>query len=127
TFVVIPTLISSPENAREQVQKLEVHAAANPDPALRFALLTDFRDAPEPHMPGDDETLAAAREAVRDLNRRYGAAAGDGAPGSDRFFLLHRERRWNPQQGVWMGWERKRGKLEEFNDLLREPDAETSY
>ena len=131
TFVVIPTLLSSPENARAQVEALEVHAAANPDPALRFALLTDFRDADEQHQPGDDEVVEAAVAAVRDLNARTGRAGGDGAPGWDRFFLLHRERRWNPQQGVWMGWERKRGKLEEFNELLRTPsdrtDAETSY
>jgi hypothetical protein len=72
-------------------------------------------------VPGDAETLAAAVEAVRALNERHRSARskGDGAPAGDRFFLLHRERRWNPVQGVWMGWERKRGKLEEFNDLLR--------
>ena len=127
TFVVIPTLLSSPENAAEQVAKLEVHAMANPDPALRFALLTDFRDAPEPHRPGDDETLAAARAAIRALNARHGRTGDDTRDGRDKFFLLHRERRWNPQQGVWMGWERKRGKIEEFNELLRHPDAETSY
>ena len=77
-------------------------------------------------MPGDEAILDAARQAIRALNERA-ARAGDGAPAGDRFFLLHRERRWNPPQGVWMGWERKRGKLEEFNDLLRDPDAETSF
>ncbi len=127
TFVVVPTLVTSPENARQQVQQLEVQALANPDPMLRFALLTDFTDAPEPAMPGDEATLAAAVEAVRALNRRHRDARGD------KFFLLHRERRWNPQEGAYMGWERKRGKLEEFNRLLRdpaaraEPGAETSY
>ncbi|MEM1041883.1 MAG: glucoamylase family protein [Bacteroidota bacterium] len=131
-FVVIPTLLSSPENARAQVEALEVHAAANPDPALRFALLTDFRDAEAQHAPGDDAIVEAAVHAVRALNARTGRAGGDGAPGTDTFFLLHRERRWNERQGVWMGWERKRGKLEEFNDLLRTPpdkwaDAETTY
>ena len=111
------------------VERLEVHALANPDAALRFALLSDWADAPEKEMPGDDATLDAAREAVRALNARARAAraSGDGAPSGDRFFLLHRERLWNEAQGVWMGWERKRGKLEEFNDLLRDPDAETSY
>ncbi|WP_420455106.1 GH36-type glycosyl hydrolase domain-containing protein [Rubrivirga sp.] len=128
TFVVIPTLITSPEHAREMAERLEVHALANPDAALRYALLTDWADAPEQSMPGDQATVQAARDAIRRLNERSHAARaqGDGAPG-DRFFLLHRERLWNPAQGVWMGWERKRGKLEEFNDLLRDPDAETSY
>ncbi len=127
TFVVVPTLISSPENARAQVEALEVHAAANPDPALRFALLSDFRDADEQHKPTDDAIVEAAVETVRALNARTGRAGGDGAPGTDKYFLLHRERRWNERQGVWMGWERKRGKLEEFNELLRDPDAETTY
>jgi cellobiose phosphorylase len=129
TFVVIPTLITSPEHAREMVERLEVHALANPDAALRYGLLTDWADAPQKEMPGDEATVDAARRAIRRLNERARAARarGDGAPGGDRFFLLHRERRWNEAQGVWMGWERKRGKLEEFNDLLRDPDAETSY
>jgi cyclic beta-1,2-glucan synthetase len=129
TFVVVPTLLTSPDHAREMVGRLEVHALANPDAALRFALLSDWTDAPEASVPGDAETLAAAVEAVRALNERHRSARskGDGAPASDRFFLLHRERRWNPVQGVWMGWERKRGKLEEFNDLLRSPDASTSF
>ena len=129
TFVVIPTLITSPGHAREMVERLEVHALANSDPALRFALLSDWADAPDKEMPGDEATVEAARQAIRQLNERARAARaqGDGAPAGDRFFLLHRERLWNESQGVWMGWERKRGKIEEFNDLLRDPDAQTTY
>ncbi len=129
TFVVIPTLITSPAHAREMVERLEVHALANSDPALRFALLSDVPDAPEKEMPGDRDTVEAARQAVRALNdrARLERSRGDGAPAEDRFFLLHRERLWNESQGVWMGWERKRGKLEEFNELLRRPDAPTTY
>ncbi|PAP80610.1 hypothetical protein B1759_04310 [Rubrivirga sp. SAORIC476] len=129
TFVVVPTLITSPAHSREMVERLEVHALANPDAALRYALLTDWADAEAKEVPGDEATLDAARQAIRTLNERSRAARaqGDGAPGGDRFFLLHRERLWNEAQGVWMGWERKRGKLEEFNELLRDPDAQTSY
>ncbi len=129
TFVVVPTLITSPAHAREMVERLEVHALANSDAALRFALLSDWADAPEKEMPDDAATLDAARQAIRALNERGRAAraVGDGAASGDRFFLLHRERLWNEAQGAWMGWERKRGKLEEFNELLRDPDAETSY
>ena len=129
TFVVVPTLITSPAHAREMVERLEVHALANSDPSLRFALLSDWADASEKEVPGDEETVEAARQAIRALNEQARAqrSLGDGAPGGDRFFLLHRERVWNEAQGVWMGWERKRGKLEEFNDLLRDPDAETTY
>src|SRR2546425_432372 len=66
-------------------------------------------------MPGDEETLAAARAAVARLNHRHGGAPG----GSDRFLLFHRRRLWNAGERTWMGWERKRGKLHELNRLLR--------
>jgi cyclic beta-1,2-glucan synthetase len=88
------------------------------DPQLGFALLTDFADAPAQHQPEDDSYLHDALERIAALNRRY---APNGLP---RFFLFHRQRRWNPSEGCWMGWERKRGKLDEFNRLLR-GDANT--
>ena len=71
-------------------------------------------------MPGDAAILAAARAGIEALNARLGEGRGD------RFFLLHRTRQWNPGEGAWMGWERKRGKLEELNRLLRGA-ADTSF
>jgi len=113
TMVIVPTLISSVEGVRALIERLEVHAIGNPDPRIHFALLTDFPDAPSEHLPGEDEVLAAAIAAIEALNARYG-------PGpAGRFYLFHRARRWNASEGVWMGWERKRGKIEEFNRLLR--------
>jgi cyclic beta-1,2-glucan synthetase len=113
TFVVMPTMLLRPESAAVLVDRLEVHFLSNPDPQLRFALLTDFADAPTETMPEDQDYLRDAGERIRSLNERY---CGRGAA---RFFLLHRRRRWNPKEGCWMGWERKRGKLCEFNRLLR--------
>src|SRR5262249_35037286 len=113
TFVVVPTLLTGPESVAVLVDRLEVHYLSNPDPALRFALLTDFTDAAT-QTPAEDEGLirdALAR--IRDLNERYSAG------GADRFFLFHRRRVWNEAENRWMGWERKRGKLGEFNRLLR--------
>ncbi len=126
-FVVIPTLLVRPRSTAALLEHLEVHYLCNPDPNLRFALLTDFADAPEEHMPGDEENLHAALDGVRALNDRYPLpnpnppppAGGGQGGGGDRFFLFHRRRLWNPSQGCWMGWERKRGKLSEFNRLLR--------
>jgi cyclic beta-1,2-glucan synthetase len=92
---------------------LEVLALGNLDPRIHFAILGDFTDAEAREMPADAAILAAARAGVEALNVRLGEASGD------RFFLLHRARQWNPGEGVWMGWERKRGKLEELNRLLR--------
>jgi cyclic beta-1,2-glucan synthetase len=112
TFVVIPTLITIPEGAAALAERLETHYLSNPDPQLRFALLSDWADAPAEQMPGDDRIVQAALDAISALNRRY--AAG----GPPLFFLFHRKRRWNPAENKWMGWERKRGKLSEFNRLL---------
>ena len=47
-------------------------------------------------------------------------------PAGKRFLLLHRRRVFNPAEGKWMGWERKRGKLHELNRLLRGA-IDTSY
>ncbi|HXG11673.1 MAG TPA: glycosyl transferase family 36, partial [Gemmataceae bacterium] len=132
TFVVMPTLLLREESAAVLTERLEVHYLSNPDPNLYFALLTDFADAPEEHQPEDDEYVRRALERIQALNRRYaphpsssGGERGEGG-GPDRFFLFHRRRLWNPSQGCWMGWERKRGKLCEFNRLLR-GDRTTSY
>jgi len=113
TLVVVPTLLTSPEAAKALVEHIEVLALGNLDPRIHFALLSDFTDAPAADAPEDAAILAAARAGIADLNARRGDGRGD------RFFLLHRSRRWNPGEGVWMGWERKRGKIEELNRLLR--------
>ena len=120
TFVVMPSMLVQPQSAAGLLERLEIHYLANSDPQLYFALLTDFADAPSEHQPEDEALLQAALEGITALNERY--AAGQ-AP---RFFLFHRRRQWNPGQGCWMGWERKRGKLAEFNRLLR-GDRATSY
>ena len=112
TVVAVPTMFGSVATITDLLEALEVRFLANRDEQLRFMLLTDFFDAPAQVMPGDDKLLAAAREQVRALNERY-------ANGRDIFFLLHRPRAWNPREGVWMGYERKRGKLEALNRLLR--------
>jgi len=115
TMVVMPTLLTSEAEIEEQISRLEIHYLANPDGDLRFALLSDWTDAPTETMPDDGRLLAAAREGIRRLNRQHPLARGEG----ERFFLLHRRRVWNAGEGKWMGWERKRGKLHELNRLLR--------
>jgi len=115
TIVVVPTLLTSQEAIDEQVERLEVHYLANSDDDLRFALLSDWRDASSESIPGDAELLARAVEGIAHLNKRYGPADGGGA----RFILFHRRRVWNESEQVWMGWERKRGKLYELNQWLR--------
>lgn len=115
TMVVVPTLLMSRQGIDELVERLEVHYLANADDDLRFALLSDWRDASSESIPGDAELLATAVEGIAHLNKRYGPAASGGS----RFVLLHRRRVWNESEQVWMGWERKRGKLHELNQWLR--------
>ncbi|HET7696560.1 MAG TPA: glucoamylase family protein [Vicinamibacterales bacterium] len=110
TMVVVPAMITSARRVDELVADLEVRFLGNRHDNLHFALLTDFADADARALPWDEALLSQARECIAQLNARYG---------SGRFYLFHRERRWNPAEGRWMGWERKRGKLVEFNRLLR--------
>ncbi len=113
TMVVVPTLLTNADSVDRLIETIEIHHLANRDPHLHFALLTDFRDALAETEPDDEPLLARARAGVERLNARYAADR------SDMFFLLHRPRRWNAAEGRWMGYERKRGKLAEFNGLLR--------
>lgn len=111
TLVVIPTLMANAADIEELVEGLEVRFLANRDDHLHFALLTDFLDAASETLPADTALLALAGHLIDGLNQKYPQAA--------RFALLHRPRRWNPAEQVWMGFERKRGKLAELNALLR--------
>ena len=107
--MVVPTLLLSRAEVEKLLERLEIHHLANRDPNLFFALLTDFPDSASP--AGDDRTLQAAIEGIRLLNRRY-------ANGHSPFYLFHRALVWNDGESVWMGHERKRGKLNDFNALL---------
>ncbi len=113
TMVVVPTMLASPAGVDRLIETMEIHHLGNRDPHLHFALLTDFRDAPAESQPGDEPLLQRVRAGVAMLNRKYPAGP------ETRFFLFHRPRRWNAGEGRWMGYERKRGKISEFNALLR--------
>ena len=114
TLVAVPTLLTSPDAIAAQIERLEIHYLTSPEGELYFALLSDWIDAPTEHLESDETLLVAAADGIARLNRKYGPAAG-----RDRFLLFHRRRLWNASEGRWLGWERKRGKLHEFNRLLR--------
>ncbi|MCB0110171.1 MAG: hypothetical protein KDE53_29830, partial [Caldilineaceae bacterium] len=133
TMVVVPALLSQQQDVDSLCSQLELHylrcadrrvvttQSANQDEILpnpiTFALLTDYGDAPEEEMPEDHALIEAATAAITALNEKYVERP---------FYLFHRHRLWNESEGVWMGWERKRGKLQELNRLLRGAD-DTSY
>jgi cyclic beta-1,2-glucan synthetase len=112
TAVVVPILMGSVEAVEEAFDHLEAQFLANHDPEVRFALLGDFVDAAHEHEPEDEAILAAAISAVRRLNGSY---TSDQRTSRAPFYFFHRPRRFNAVDNKWMGWERKRGKLVEFN------------
>ena len=111
TLVVVPMMLGSVAGVRREAQKLEVRYLGNTEPHLYFALLADFADADARSTPEDLTLLAESRALIAALNDRYGAG---------KFYFLHREREWSESEQVWMGRERKRGKIEELNAWLHE-------
>jgi cyclic beta-1,2-glucan synthetase len=114
TMVVIPALLTDASEIESLLQRLELHYLSNRTAHLRLALLTDFVDAPNEHMPEDNALLDQVKRGIQALNRKH----RHGSSKLSFFYLFHRKRLWNPGMGCWMGWERKRGKLTEFNRLL---------
>ena len=121
TLVVIPTLLGRADDVGGMLRDIELHYLSNPDPQLQFALLTDDVDAKAQRDPDRERTLLeSASRGIEALNAKHGKS------GCGPFHLLHRDPMWNPAEERFMGWERKRGKLEELNRLLR-GDTQTSF
>jgi cyclic beta-1,2-glucan synthetase len=117
TLIAVPALLTDWQAIDGLVERLEVHFLSNGGSNLYFALVTDWSDSDHEHRETDTPYLDHALTKIAELNARHE---------TDRFILLHRRRLWNPAQGRWMGWERKRGKLHELNRLLR-GDSTTSF
>lgn len=114
TLVAVPTLFTDESRIDDQIEALEIHHLSNPDSEIFFALLSDGADSDVEWTEKDARLLAKAAEKLTALNRKYGPHES----GFDRFFVLHRRRKFNARDRRWLGWERKRGKLEELNRLL---------
>lgn len=121
TLIVIPTLLTNKAQLLEQIERLEVHYLSGIEGDVSFALLTDGLDAEQQSLASDEVLLTLVSNKIKALNEQY--TKGEN---SARFLLLHRKRLFNAQENTWMGWERKRGKLQELNRLLRGA-TDTSY
>ena len=124
SLVVIPAMLTSVDEVKSLVNQLELHYLRNTQPGLFFALLTDFRDEDQETLPEDADLITQTQALIKELNNKYSSVSPLKSSHSenkipDRFYLLHRKRLFNPSEGKWMGWERKRGKLLELNRLLR--------
>ena len=113
-LVVLPALITSSATIQALTRRLERHHLANREPHAQFALLTDYADASTEHTRDDLPLLTEARAAIEALEARH--SRGTDLP--RRFLLLHRQRQWSAGEQRWIGWERKRGKLEQLVALL---------
>jgi len=113
TLVAVPTMLENRKQVEKIIDDLEVRFLSNRDSNLFFCLLTDFKDATEETTPEDEGLLILAKHGIEELNKKYDRLK------NDTFFLFHRPRKWNPREKLWMGYERKRGKLAQLNRVLR--------
>ena len=112
SMVVVPSMLVNEHEVKSLVESLEVRFLANRDANLHFALLTDFPDAHQETLPSDEGLMMLAKACIEELNAKYGKE-------NNIFFLFHRPRVWSKHDRIWMGHERKRGKLADLNALLR--------
>ncbi|HEY3309097.1 MAG TPA: glucoamylase family protein [Desulfuromonadaceae bacterium] len=117
TLVVVPMMLVNEETIRAEVEKLEIRYLANKEANLLFSLFTDYTDSDALSREDDSRLLQIASACLKELNQRHG---------SERFFLFHRERSWSDSEQKFIGWERKRGKLEELNRLIDGTRLETA-
>ena len=120
TIVVIPTLLPDVGRVKELLKNLEEHYLTNREEHLYFVLIGAFRDSDTAVMNDDKEIIDDAMCRIQELNQKYAR------PGRDKFYFCHRKRQFNEKNSKWIGWERKRGALMEFNDLLLGAD-DTSF
>lgn len=120
TIVIIPSLLTSKERTKELLRQLEVYYLANRDKNIYYALLGDFKDSITENNSMDKEINQQGIKEVKRLNKKYFKDS------KDHFFFLNRKRIFNEKEKVYMGYERKRGKIMEFIALLKN-DGKTTY
>ncbi len=113
TLITVPAMLSNEHEINDLINKMEVCFLSNRADNLYLSLLTDFKDASASFMPEDKHLLEIVKTGIKNLNDKYGHNS------NKPFLLFHRNRQWNPEEKVWMGYERKRGKLEALNKVLR--------
>ncbi len=121
TIVAIPAMLTDNAEIEDLVHQIEQHYIRNYDEQLVFALLLDYADASDQHMADDNSLRDYAIQNIRALNQKYGSKI------KKPFYLFIRERLWNESEQTWMAWERKRGKLSEFNRFILDPSSHTNF
>ena len=109
TLVVVPMLLADEGTIKDEIEKLEIRFLGNREHNLVFALFSDFIDADSETTESDSDFLNIAESGIKRLNHKYGEGC---------FYHFHRQRTWSESEQKYIGWERKRGKLEELNRLI---------
>lgn len=112
TFIVIPTILNSKQKVQQLMERLEVYYMANKSDNIYLALLGDCTSGSNEKEPFDDEVILAGKEEVKRLNEKYPSS------GYNRFHFIYRKRTWNAKEECYLGWERKRGLLNQFNEYI---------
>ncbi len=114
TMVIIPTIVDSAKKVKDLVSKLEVFYLANKSENIYFTLLGDTTSIDKEKESYDEEIIKAGIQAVENLNKKY----PDENMG--KFQFIYRKRFWNESEKAFLGWERKRGLITQFNEYLLE-------
>ena len=109
TMVIMPTILKSKESVKEYLEKLEVYYLANKSENIYFTLLGDCSTSSKEIEQYDEEILEEGKRIIKKLNQKYG---------ENIFNFIYRKRLWNSKENNYLGWERKRGLITEFNNFL---------
>lgn len=112
TFVVIPTIIKNGKRVEELMHKLEVYYIANKSDNIYFALLGDCSTSSNEEEGFDEEVINTGKKIVDILNKKYPDEK------FTKFNFIYRKRMWNEGEEAYLGWERKRGLLNQFNEYI---------
>ena len=109
TMVVIPTILGDNNKVKEMFDVLETFYIINKTNNLYFTLLGDVKSSTSEVLPIDDDISKYGMEYAEKLNKKYG---------KELFYFMYRKRIWNEKENSFLGYERKRGALLQFNKVL---------
>ncbi|MCL2409054.1 MAG: hypothetical protein FWC96_05495 [Oscillospiraceae bacterium] len=111
TLCAVSVLLSSEKSGTQAAELLEAYRISNRDAGenLLFALLCDLPEAKSAELPEDAVFINSAAQKIESLNEKYGGG----------FYLYYRKRVKSERDGIFLGWERKRGAILELFRHLR--------
>ena len=113
TYVVMPTIISSLDKLDKMIEKMEVTYLANKSKNIYYMLLGDCCAANTKEIKMDKDIVDYAKKRLDKLNEKYPTEDGHVL-----FNFMYRKRVYSKGESSYMGWERKRGGLMQFNWLV---------